>query len=83
MRQVWYQVVEGESGGCVCVDQEALGRRRRMGSVRRRMKGSTGRARRVGGRQGNEMYEPLASPLDCERHIFIVLAKKAAKAGIG
>jgi hypothetical protein len=30
----------------------------------------------------NEMYEPLASPLDCERHIFIVLAKKAAKAGI-
>lgn len=31
----------------------------------------------------NRMYEPLASPLDCERHIFVVLAKKAAKAGIG
>jgi hypothetical protein len=44
---------------------------------------STGRARRVGGRQGNEMYEPLASPLDSERHIFVVLAKKAAKAGVG
>jgi hypothetical protein len=32
---------------------------------------------------GNEKYEPLASPLDCERHIFVVLAKKAAKAGVG
>jgi hypothetical protein len=31
----------------------------------------------------NEMYEPFASPLYCERHIFVVLAKKAAKAGIG
>jgi len=47
------------------------------------MKRSTGRAGRVGGRQGNEIYEPLASPLDCERHIFVVLAKKAAKAGVG
>ena len=54
-----------------------------MGSVRRRMKKSTGRARRVGGRQGDEMYEPVASPLYCERHIFVVLAKKAAKAGVG
>lgn len=38
---------------------------------------------RIGGRQGSEMYEPVASPLDCERHIFVVLAKKAADARVG
>ena len=29
------------------------------------------------------IYEPFATPLDGERHIFVVLAKKAAKAGVG
>jgi hypothetical protein len=53
------------------------------GECAAKMKRSRGRARRVGGQQVNEMYEPLASPLDCERHIFIILAKKAAKAGVG
>jgi hypothetical protein len=28
------------------------------------------------------MYEPFTSPLDGERHAFVVWAKKAAKAGV-
>ena len=30
-----------------------------------------------------ECYEPFTSPLYGEGHIFVVLAKKAAKAGVG
>jgi len=34
-------------------------------------------------RDGNGIHEPFASPLDREGHVFIILAKKAAKAGVG